>query len=157
MVVLEIKQRVFSLLDSYDICEPGGGKVFTVRSHLALGRSMSLHDFYDNEVGTIKRRLLTFLPAYDITMNGHPAGTVQKKPSLFCQRFSIDFPGWQVEGDVFGWDYTITQYGRPVARVEKQLMRLSDTYRLTVYDVGDVLPAVLLALTLDAEKDDSSN
>ena len=156
MITLILKQRAFSLLDSYDICDTNGGLVYSVKSNFSLGRSMTVYDFLDNEVGTIDRRLLTFMPAYDITMNGHFAGTVRKEFTLLTTKFHIDYLGWRIEGDVFGWDYTIMNNRRVVASVEKKLMSFTDTYKLTVYDNNDMLAAVLLALTLDAEKDDTN-
>ena len=41
----------------------------------------------------------------------------------------------QVEGDIFSWDYEITDAaGEPVAHLSKELLRLTDTYVLEFPD-----------------------
>ena len=51
------------------------------------------------------------------------------------------------------WDYTVSDSaGRLVARVEKELLRLSDTYVLTITDPKNALYVLMLVLAIDAEK-----
>ena len=66
---------------------------------------------------------------------------------------TISYAGWTVNGDVFGWDYTVTSSsGDTVATVSKELFHLTDTYVIDVNNASDALCALMLTLAIDAEK-----
>ena len=68
---LLIKQRVFSWTDSYDVYdENGNAKYFIKAEFLALGHQLHIYDQYNNEIGIIHQKLLTFLPAFEIEVGG---------------------------------------------------------------------------------------
>ena len=48
------------------------------------------------------------VPAYfELYENGKYIGRIKKKLTLFSPGFDIDFNGWQVDGNLLEWDYTI--------------------------------------------------
>ena len=67
-------------------------------------------------------------------------------------RFTLDFNGWQVEGDFMGWEYEITNGQRQVAAISKELLHWTDTYVIDVADGQDGLCALMVVLAIDAEK-----
>lgn len=151
-MVLVLKQRIFSLLDSYDICDEHGDHVFTVKSNLALGHSMKLYDSTGAEVGTIKEKLLKLMPTFEIYISGRYAGCIKKKFTLLKPVFDLDCFGWSIRGSIMEWEYSVYDGERQVMSVSKQLMKLSDTYEINVPDIGDAVVGVLIALAIDAEK-----
>ena len=51
------------------------------------------------------------------------------------------------------WDYSILdQIGYLIARVNKELFHMSDTYVVDVQDQGNTLDALMFVLAIDAEK-----
>ena len=60
------KQRMFSWFDSYDIYDEQGNTLYVVKGQLSWGHCLKIFDAYGQEVGTVKERLLTFLPKFDI-------------------------------------------------------------------------------------------
>ena len=51
------------------------------------------------------------------------------------------------------WDYSIIdQSGYLIARVNKELFHMSDTYVIDVQDPGNTLDALMFVLAIDAEK-----
>ena len=51
------------------------------------------------------------------------------------------------------WDYSILdQSGYLIARVNKELFHMSDTYVIDVQDPGNTLDALMFVLAIDAEK-----
>ena len=101
----------------------------------------------------MKEEIFTFLPKFEIYLGEQFVGRVEKEFSLFTPSFSVDYMGWQVEGDFFEWDYAITdRSGRQVASVSKELFKFTDTYVIDVYDQKDALSALMLVLAIDAEK-----
>ena len=66
--------------------------------------------------------------------------------------FTLDFNGWQVQGDFMGWEYEITDGQRQVAAISKELLHWTDTYVIDVADGRDGLCALMVVLAIDAEK-----
>ena len=150
---LLIKQRIFSWLDSYDIYNEAGETVYTVKGELALGHSFKVLDNMGNEVGQIKQVLLTFLPKFEIYIGGRCVGDISKELTFLKPKFKIDFNGWRVMGDVFEFEYRVTDSaGGLVASIYKEIFKMSDTYVINVEDPNNVLSALMLVLAIDAEK-----
>ena len=150
---LLFKQRLFSWFDSYDIYDEDGNTVYTVKGQLSWGHCMKIFDAHGNEIGMIQERVLTLLPKFEIYLGGNYVGCIRKEISFFKPVFDIDYSGWHVEGDFFEWDYNILNLsGGCVARVSKELLNWTDTYVIDVNNPQDALGALLLVLTIDAEK-----
>ena len=150
---LLFKQRFFSWFDSYDIYNEAGQTLYSVEGQLAWGHCLKIFDAHGWEVGTVKERIFTFLPKFELYLGQQYIGCISKELSLFTPRYNIDCNGWQVEGDWFEWDYQICdRVGRPIATVSKQLFNWTDTYVIDVADPADALCALMLVLAIDAEK-----
>ncbi len=150
---LIFKQRFFSWFDSYDIYNESGETVYTVRGELAWGHQLRIYDAYGNEVGLIKEKILTFLPKFEMYSAGQYLGCVTKKISFFAQKFDVDFNGWRVVGDFFGYNYSIMDPSyKVIATVSKELFNFTDTYSINVPYSSDAAYAVMLVLAIDAEK-----
>ena len=150
---LLFKQRMFSWFDSYDIYDEAGNIAYTVRGQLAWGHLLRIFDAQGNEIGCIKERVLTWLPLFEMYLNGRYVGSIRREFSLFRPRFTIDCNGWQVEGDWFEWDYHIVDaHGRSIATVNKELFNWTDTYVIDVRDPNHATCILMLVLAIDAEK-----
>lgn len=150
---LLFKQRFFSWFDSYDIYNEAGETVYTVKGQLSWGHCLKIYDACGNEIGTVKERILTWLPKFEMYQGDQYIGCISKELSFFTPKYNIDCNGWHVEGDFFEWDYSINNsYGQSVASVSKELFNLTDTYVIDVYDPKDGLCALMLVLAIDAEK-----
>ena len=150
---LLFKQRFFSWFDSYDIFNEYGETVYTVKGQLSWGHCLKIFDASGFEVGTVKERVLALLPKFEIYIGERYCGCIRKEFTFFKPKFTIDFNGWNVDGDYFEWDYSITDsYGEHVAAVSKDLFRLADTYVIDVDHPRDSLCVLMLVLAIDAEK-----
>ena len=150
---LLFKQRLFSWFDSYDIYDEAGGTVYTVKGQLSWGHCLKIFDRYDNEIGTVKERVLTWLPKFEIWLGDRYLGCISKEFTFLRPKFDIDYNGWHVEGDFMEWDYTIlNSAGQRIAVVSKELLHWTDTYVIDVEDPQDALGALMLVLAIDAEK-----
>ena len=119
---LLFKQRFFSWFDSYDIYNELGQTVYTVRGQLSWGHCLKISDALGREIGTVKERILTFLPKFEMYLGNDYIGCISKEFSFFKPAFNIDCNGWQVEGDLFEWDYQIlSSSGTPIANITKEL------------------------------------
>lgn len=150
---LLFKQRLFSWFDSYDIYDKSGRAVFTVEGKPSWGHKLHILNAQGGHIGTVKQVVLTFLPRFELYVGEQYVGSIHKEFTFFKPRFQVDCNGWQVEGDLWGWDYRIRDgYGRTVAAVSKELFNWTDTYSLDVADSRDALLVLMVALAIDAEK-----
>ena len=149
---LLFKQRFFSWFDSYDIYDESGETMFTVEGQLSWGHELHVLDKNGSHIATLKERIFTFLPKFEIYIGEEYVGEIVKEFTFFKPSFSVDFMGWSVDGDFFEWDYEINDETRTVATVSKELFNWTDTYTIDVNDPADALPALLAVLAIDAVK-----
>ena len=146
------KQRIFSWFDSYDIYDEAGCTLYTVKGQLSWGHCLKIFDSNGFEVGTVKEKIFTFLPKFEIYAGGSYIGCISKEFTFFKPRYNIDYNDWHIDGDFLEWDYTVYGGGGVVAKVSKEIFHLSDTYVIDVYNSTDALSALMLVLAIDAEK-----
>lgn len=150
---LLFKQRMFSWFDSYDIYNEDGETVYVVKGQLSWGHCLKIFDARGYEVGTVKERILSFLPKFELYKGDIYVGCISKEFSFFRPRYNVDCNGWNIEGNFMEWDYSITDSnGALVAAVSKQLFNWTDTYVIDVADPEDALGALMFVLAVDAEK-----
>lgn len=150
---LLFKQRLFSWFDSYDIYDEYGNVVYTVEGQLSWGHCLKISDAMGNYVGTLKERVFTWLPKFEMYVGDECVGSICKEFSFFRPRFRIDCKGWYVEGNYFEWDYEIfDSHGGNIAIVSKELFNWTDTYTLDINSPEDSLYVLMLVLAIDAEK-----
>lgn len=149
---LMIKQRVFTLTDNYYVYDESGEIRYEVEDEfLSLGHQLHVYDSRSGrEIGAVHQELFRFLPEFEIVIGGRRVGSVSKEFSFFTPRYTVDFRGWDVEGDLMHWDYTVTQNGRTVMTITKELFTWGDTYMLEYSDPADELPGLMLVLAIDA-------
>ena len=150
---LLFKQRFFSWFDSYDIYDETGKIRYTVKGQLSWGHCLKIFDAFGNEIGTVKERIITFLPKFEIYMKDQYIGCISKEFTFFKPKYNIDYNGWHVEGNFMEWDYRIEdRTGQCVADISKQLFNWTDTYVIDVHNPQNALGALMLVLAIDAEK-----
>lgn len=150
---LLFKQRLFSWLDSYDIYDEAGNTVYTVKGQLSWGHCLKIFDAWNREVGTVKEKIFTWRPQFEMYLGDRYVGCIRKEFTLFRPQFTVDCSGWQVQGEIFEWDYTVLDAAlRQVATVSKEVLHWTDTYVLDIADSADALGVLMLVLAIDAEK-----
>ncbi|MBR2889440.1 MAG: hypothetical protein IKC09_04105 [Oscillospiraceae bacterium] len=149
---LYIKQRVFAWGDKYDIYDESGQPKYTVESELfTFGHQIHVYDARTGrEIGSVHEHLFSFLKTFDIVIGDQVRGTVQREFSFFVPRYTVDYRGWDVEGDFFGWDYRVTRGDYTVLSIEKELLTWGDTYTLRFASPEDEIPGLLLVIAIDA-------
>ncbi|MGM9636461.1 MAG: LURP-one-related/scramblase family protein [Eubacteriales bacterium] len=153
---LLIKQRVFSWRDRYDVYDQSGSPKYEVRSEIfTFGHQIHVYGMDGREVGSIHQKFFRLLPAFEVVIDGLTAGCVQKRFALFRPVYDIDFRGWSAEGNLFGWNYDVTDGRRTVMHITKELFRWGDTYVLNFSDPDDEIPGLLLVIAIDAANCDN--
>ena len=116
----------------------------------SLGHQLHVSDAGGNEIGVIRQRLFSFLPAFDIEIGGVVRGSIQKQFALFRPKYEVDCMGWRVEGDFLGWDYDVYSGCSPVIHISKKLFQWGDTYVIDIANPEDELMGMLLVIAIDA-------
>ena len=144
---------MFSWFDSYDVYDEAGNTVYTVKGALAWGHLLKIYDARGFEVASVRERVFSFLPRFEMYFGENYVGCIKKEFTFFKPRFTIDYNGWQVDGNWFEWDYSILgASGVKLANVSKELFNWTDTYIIDVYNANDALFALMLVIAIDAEK-----
>lgn len=114
---------------------------------------MKIFDRYGSEIGTVKERVLTLLPKFEIYEKNNYIGCISKEFTFIKQKYNIDFNGWHIDGSFMEWDYTIVDsHGNKIAEISKELLRMTDTYVLDISKPEYALYVLMFVLAIDAEK-----
>lgn len=155
---LLFKQRMFSWFDSYDIYNERWQKVYTVKGQLSWGHCLKVYDARGYEVGTLKERMLTWLPQFEIYAEGQHVGHISKEFSFVFPRYRIEGKDWNAQGSILEWDYTIRDGNENlIATVKKEFFNWTDTYVLDIVNPLDGLMVLMFVLAIDAEKCSRNN
>ena len=150
---LLFRQRFFSWFDSYDIYDEHENTVYTVKGQFSWGHCLKIYDVSGREVGTVKERVFTFLPKFELYEGPQYIGCISKEISFLKPNYNIDFNGWKIRGSFMEGDYTITGAGgREIAVISKELFHMTDTYVLDIADPENALYVLMFILAIDAEK-----
>ena len=124
----------------------------------SFGKQLAILDRNGNEVYRIEQELFRFRPRYHVVRNGEIQATVVKEFSMFSPYYTVEGPGWEVQGDFFDHDYEITDAGRLVASVQKQWFTWGDTYEISVNDrLYDPAAVLAVAIIIDCVLDSRDN
>jgi len=149
---LYFKQRLLSFFDSFDIYDEDDNVVYTVEGQPAWLHKLHVLNAAGEHIATVRQEL-SLLASFELLVGEESIGCVEQNFSLLRSSFTLDCYDWDIEGDVFGLDYSITASdGRSVAAFSKELFHWTDTYHLSVPREEDVLPALLIVLAIDAAR-----
>ncbi len=150
----QLNQKIFSLGDSYTICDEDGEEKAIVRSQFfTIGKKLFLEDNNGNELLMIRQRLLSFGPCYEISAQGQQIAVVKKHLFTFFKcRFSVDVPGpddLEATGSFLDHEYTFERGGREVATVSKKWFSFGDSYGVEIIDGQDDVLILGSAIVID--------
>lgn len=151
-MTLYIKQRVFSVGDTYHVYDVNQEPVFEVRSEIfTLGAKIHLYNMEGEELFYIKRRLPTLLPAYEIYASGRLCADIRKELSFFRPRLTVTsgYGNFDLEGDFWNMDFTIRCAGQVLGSIQKEWLSWGDAYRLNIADERDMAFFTTMVIAID--------
>lgn len=149
----QIKQKIFSLTDSFTI-EDGDGRVaFEAKGKLfSISSSQTLYNRDGDEVLKIKRKYLSLLPACRLVGKDGSEWLIKKCFWPFWRdRFVVqtDAGELSIDGNLWDHEYHIRQQGRLVASVSKAWFSWSDTYGVEVFKPEWTAQLLALVIVID--------
>jgi|SRR5579884_657264 len=157
-----IRENFFRLGEDSTISDDAGNPVYQVDGKvLSLHGTLVVNDMQGNQVAEVNRRLLSFVPTYEISIHGQEAAEVRKKFfTPFGDRFTIDVPGpddLEMDGNLFEHNFVVKQGGKTVATVSKQWVSLTATYGVDIASGQNDLLILTSVLALDLAEDAERN
>lgn len=150
-----LKERIFSLRESYYIRDEQGENLWEVTGRLlSIRDKLTLRDLQGNVVATISSHLIALRPTYTIDRPNQPDATVKKDfINILREGFSVDMagglPDLRIQGDILDHSYTITRQGVTVAQVSKKWISLRDSYVVDVAEGEDAVLLLACAIVVD--------
>ncbi|MFR9293998.1 MAG: LURP-one-related/scramblase family protein [Turicibacter sanguinis] len=147
-----IKQKIFSLRDHYYVYDKHEQAAFEVTGKfLAIADQLTIRDLNQNELFTVKQKLMTVWGAYDIYKGDILCATIKRRPSLFKPKLDVEseYGNFQLRGDVFDHNFSITKDGQEVGHIEKKWFKLSDHYELQVATGQDDAFFIAMLIAID--------
>ena len=109
------------------------------------------------EVGYIEQRFNLFMPRLDIYLFGELAASIEKQFTLFCHEYSVEGPGWYVEGDFLSHEYEITRSGESIAHISKEWFTFGDCYTVESLRPENMLLSLAVMVSIDFVMSSNNN
>lgn len=155
---LYMKQKVFSWNDKFSIQNSFGEDKYYVEGKLiSIGKKLRIYDTAGRELAFVNQKVVSFMPKFSVEINGEEVAVIKKKFTLLKPKYIVEGLGWEVEGDFFGHDYTITENGTPVVSIHKKWMAWGDTFELNIADDSREVLTLAVVLAIDAVMDNQQN
>jgi uncharacterized protein YxjI len=152
-LIYQLKQRVWSWTNSYDIKDDQGRPVLYVKGkYFSWGHNLSVCDAQGNEVAQIHQRLLSLMPVYELYRQGKLFAEIVKTFTWFNSKFVLDVPGpndYEIDGSFWQYEYEFRRSGRVVATVSKQFWSWGDTYGVNIVPGEDDLSILATMIVID--------
>ena len=156
---LYMKQKVFSFTDRFTVKDELGADRYQVEGKLfSWGKQLFVYDAATGaEVAFIKQKVFSFLPRYYVFVGGVQYLEIVKEFTFLRPRYSIFGKDWQVQGDFFAHEYSVTQNGELVVTIAKEWLTWGDTYAITIGNPADEVAALATVLAIDCAVDQQND
>ena len=155
-MILRFKQRFFSWFDSYDIYDENGNTVYAVKGQLSWGHCLKIFDAYGEEIGTVKERIFTFMPKFEMYFKNQYVGCISRV-CTFKPKYNVDATAGMWRQRFWSGIIPLFQKRSRCGKHLQELFNWTDTYLLNIYDPADALCVLMIVLAIDAEKCSRNN
>ncbi|MDE6275528.1 MAG: LURP-one-related family protein [Clostridia bacterium] len=153
-MILTFKQKFMSLAGKYEVYDEAGQVAYRIQGRISIPKKYEIYNPQGEMIAQLKSKVFDILPQFRLFIDGQEVGRVKKKFTFFTQKFKVDCNGWDIDGNILGWNYSIVDANNNlVASMEKKLWNLTDQYVLDIVDPKDALMVLMIVLAVDAEKE----
>ena len=155
---LLIQEKVFSWNDRFTVRDEEGRDRYFVEGELfSWGKKLHVCTPDGQEVAYIEQKVFSFRPRYCVYANGERIGEVVREFTFFRPRYTVEGAGWDVEGEFWSHDYTVSRHGEPIVSIQKEWFTWGDCYALDIRDPADEIQALALVLAIDCAIEQDNN
>jgi len=155
----KMTEKLASIGDDFWIENGAGQRVFKVDGKaLRVRDNLKIKDMQGNVVAEIQEKIARIKDTMDIERNGQKIATVkQALVTPLRGRFSVDVAGgsdMDIDGNVLGHEFKITQGGREIAEVSQKWFRVRDSYGIDIQPGQDDALILAIAVVIDQMTED---
>lgn len=151
------KEKFFKITDHYPILDEYGRKAFFVDQKFKfLGYEATVSDSTDQTIFTINRKLISFLPVYEINFKDpRKKMTIKSNISLFRKSIDVISESGKinVKGNLLDYEFKAYIKGDLIGEVSKKILSFTDKYQLKVHKEDFTEELIALCLSLNNIKD----
>lgn len=147
---LYVKQKVFSWLDRFSIKDEYEQDRYYVQGEFSFGKKLHIYDRNNREVAFLQQKLWSFLPKFEVIINGRVVAEIIKEFTFLKPRYTINGPRWTVEGSFGEHDYCIHGKEGTLAEVHKAWLSWGDSYEISLQEGEDEAMILAVILAIDA-------
>lgn len=149
-----IREKLLTFGNDSIINNEKGQPVFDVDGKaLSVLNTLVVRDMEKNKVVTIKQKLPSISPTYEIMREGQELAQISKKLiSPFVDRFTVNIPGpddLQIKGSTSEHEYIISSKDQVIATVSKGWFKEIETYGVDIAPGQDDVLILACVLVLD--------
>lgn len=156
-----MKQKLFSLRDSFEITDENERLAFTAKSHFfSVRKSFQLKDASDSDFAYIKKQLFAIKPKFEFeNTRGEKALLKKHFFPLFSHKFSLFLGAEKIEifGDFWAHEYQFVKRGVVIAEVSKKWFSWSDTYGVDIDSSEHTWFVICTVIAIDCILHDDKN
>ncbi|MFP4394626.1 MAG: LURP-one-related/scramblase family protein [Anaerolineales bacterium] len=150
-----MKQKIFSLTDSFTIQDAQGNPAFKVKGKLlSLGDKLDIYRPDGEKVAQVQQKVFSLGARYRVLRDGEVQAMLKKRRfTLVKDKFDVKMydgaPDIEIEGNILEHNYRFERAGRAVARVSKQWVSLRDSYGIDIVEGEDDVLILACAIIID--------
>lgn len=155
---LLIREKVFTWGDRFTVQDEQGNDRYFVEGELfSWGKKLHVTTPDGREVAYVEQQVFSFKPRYQVYADGVLIGEVVREFSFFRPRYTVEGAGWDVEGEFWTHDYTVSRDGDLIVSITKEWFTFGDYYVLDIRDPEDEIQALALVLAIDCAMEQDNN
>lgn len=149
----QIKQKVWSLMSSYEIRDDVGNLLYTVKARgFQMWKKLFFRDVDGNELLYIVQKPWSFPPKFEIREQGITVAEVHKRMAFL--KHKIDFfigqdTDVEINGNVWRREFSFEREGQVIASVSKKMWSWGDTYGMRILEGEDQDLMLASAIVID--------
>lgn len=158
MKTLYVKQKLWSLKEKFTVTNVEQQDLYFVEgSFLKIPKSYTIRTLNGKEIAVITKKIITFLPKFEVDILGQPPVIIQKDFTFFKDKYSILSEGIEVRGDWWDLSFEVYKDHQLIGSVESRLFTWADTYEIQVQNEQFEHLMVALTVAIDCVKNDKSS
>jgi len=147
---LYLKQKVFSWRDRFYAKDEHGTDRYSIEGELfTWGKKLHIYDANGREVAFIRQKVFSWLPRYFVEIDGRVVCEIVKEFTFFKPRYRLEGLPWQLNGNFWAHEYTLTDGNRQIMQLSKAWFTWGDSYELDIADLRDELMCLCVTLAVD--------
>lgn len=147
---LYMKQKVFSFTDRFMIKDSFENNKYYVEGQLfSLGHKLYIYDMNGRELAFVKQRLMTWMPKFEVYVNGNLVTTVVKQFTFFKPSYTLEGINWSIQGEFWQHNYCISDGVRDIAAINKAWLSWGDCYEIDIAEGVDEVLTIATVLAID--------